>query len=319
MSDDSDNQKESKIALGKELAKIRLEKKLTIKEIAREIRIEPSIIKKIEKNDFESIGAPVFIKGYLRQYASFIEMDADEVLERYNQLNYKEDTSPIVNNSIQQLSKFIVTPKIIISSILSIAISMILWFLFSYFISQDKESESNVITNNVELDLNQEPSNVTEAVTIEPELNESQDLTENITVIENQEPSNVTEAVTIEPELNESQDLTENITVIESQEPSNITDTVEIEPMAVKEKPSIELTMNYRGLCWTEVYDSNGNQIFYGLGDADNNINVTGVGPLDVMLGAADELISIQVDGQDYSIIDPVRRGQVLRFQIEGQ
>ena len=288
MSDDSDNQKESKIALGKELAKIRLEKKLTIKEIAREIRIEPSIIKKIEKNDFESIGAPVFIKGYLRQYASFIEMDADEVLERYNQLNYKEDTSPIVNNSIQQLSKFIVTPKIIIFSILSIAISMILWFLFSYFINQDKESESNVITNNVELDLNQEPSNVTEAVTIEPE-------------------------------LNESQDLTENITVIESQEPSNITDTVEIEPMVVKEKPSIELTMNYRGLCWTEVYDSNGNQIFYGLGDADNNINVTGVGPLDVMLGAADELISIQVDGQDYSIIDPVRRGQVLRFQIEGQ
>ena len=288
MSDDSDNQKESKIALGKELAKIRLEKKLTIKEIAREIRIEPSIIKKIEKNDFESIGAPVFIKGYLRQYASFIEMDADEVLERYNQLNYKEDTSPIVNNSIQQLSKFIVTPKIIIFSILSIAISMILWFLFSYFINQDKESESNVITNNVELDLNQEPSNVTEAVTIEPELNESQDLTENITVIENQEPS-------------------------------NITDTVEIEPMVVKEKPSIELTMNYRGLCWTEVYDSNGNQIFYGLGDADNNINVTGVGPLDVMLGAADELISIQVDGQDYSIIDPVRRGQVLRFQIEGQ
>ena len=288
MSDDSDNQKESKIALGKELAKIRLEKKLTIKEIAREIRIEPSIIKKIEKNDFESIGAPVFIKGYLRQYASFIEMDADEVLERYNQLNYKEDTSPIVNNSVQQLSKFIVTPKIIIFSILSIAISMILWFLFSYFINQDKESESNVITNNVELDLNQEPSNVTEAVTIEPELNESQDLTENITVIENQEPS-------------------------------NITDTVEIEPMVVKEKPSIELTMNYRGLCWTEVYDSNGNQIFYGLGDADNNINVTGVGPLDVMLGAADELISIQVDGQDYSIIDPVRRGQVLRFQIEGQ
>ncbi len=288
MSDDSDNQKESKIALGKELAKIRLEKKLTIKEIAREIRIEPSIIKKIEKNDFESIGAPVFIKGYLRQYASFIEMDADEVLERYNQLNYKEDTSPIVNNSVQQLSKFIVTPKIIIFSILSIAISMILWFLFSYFINQDKESESNVITNNVELDLNQEPSNVTEAVTIEPELNESQDLTENITVIENQEPS-------------------------------NITDTVEIEPMVVKEKPSIELTMNYRGLCWTKVYDSYGNQIFYGLGDADNNINVTGVGPLDVMLGAADELISIQVDGQDYSIIDPVRRGQVLRFQIEGQ
>jgi len=287
MSDDSDNQKGSKIALGKELAKIRLEKKLSIKEIAREIRIEPSVIKKIEKNDFESIGAPVFVKGYLRQYASFIEMDADEVLEKYNQLNPKEDASPIINDSVQQLSKFIVTPKIIIFSISSIAISMILWFLFSYFTEQDKGFESNIITNNIELDLNQEPSNVTEAVAIEPELIESQDLTENITVIENQEPSNVTEAVAIES-------------------------------VVVEERPSIVLTMNYRGLCWAEVYDSDGNQIFYGFGDADNDVNVTGVGPLDVTLGAADELISIQVDGQDYSIIDPVRRGEVLRFQIEG-
>ena len=287
MSDDSDNQKESKVALGKELAKIRLEKKLSIKEIAREIRIEPSVIKKIEKNDFESIGAPVFVKGYLRQYASFIEMDADEVLEKYNQLNPKEDASPIINDSVQQLSKFIVTPKIIIFSISSIAISMILWFLFSYFTEQDKGFESNIITNNIELDLNQEPSNVTEAVAIEPELIESQDLTENITVIENQEPSNVTEAVAIES-------------------------------VVVEERPSIVLTMNYRGLCWAEVYDSDGNQIFYGFGDADNDVNVTGVGPLDVTLGAADELISIQVNEQDYSIIDPVRRGEVLRFQIEG-
>ncbi|MEC9416069.1 MAG: DUF4115 domain-containing protein, partial [Pseudomonadota bacterium] len=93
----------------------------------------------------------------------------------------------------------------------------------------------------------------------------------------------------------------------------------EIESSIVGEEPSILLTMNYRGLCWTEVYDSNGDQLFYGLGDVDNNINVTGVGPLDVMLGAADELISIQVNEQDYSIIDPVRRGEVIRFQVAGQ
>ena len=288
MSNDSDNQKESKIALGKELAKIRLEKKLSIKDIAREIRIESTVIKQIEKNDFESIGAPVFVKGYLRQYASYIEMDADEVLEKYNQLNPNEVTSPIINDSVQQLSKFIITPKTIFFSILSIAILMILWFLVSYFINQNKGFESDFITNNIVLDLNQESSSITEIEQIEPELNEPQDFTENIIVIDNQESSSITE--------------------IE-----------QIEALIVEERPSILLTMNYRGLCWTEVYDSNGDQLFYGLGDVDNNINVTGVGPLDVMLGAADELISIQVNEKDYSIIDPVRRGEVLRFQVEGQ
>jgi len=287
MSDDSDNQEESKIALGKELAKIRLEKKLSIKEIAREIRVDSSIIKKIEKNDFESMGAPVFVKGYLRQYAVFIGMDADKVLERYNQLNPKEDIPPVINDSVQQLSKFIITPKIIIFSILSIVIATILWFLFSYFVSQDDGFESNVITNNILLDFAQESSSLTETMEIEPVLNESQDLIESTIVTDNQESSSLTE-------------------------------TMEIEPVIIEKTPSIVLTMNYRGLCWTEVYDANDNQIFYGLGGPDNNVNITGVGPLDVMLGAADELIGIYVDEQEYTIVDPVRRGEVLRFQVEG-
>mgnify|MGYP000216930014 CR=1 FL=1 len=287
MSDDSDNQKGSKIALGKELAKIRLEKKLSIKEIAREIRVDSSIIKKIEKNDFESMGAPVFVKGYLRQYAVFIGMDADKVLERYNQLNPKEDIPPVINDSVQQLSKFIITPKIIIFSILSIVIATILWFLFSYFVSQDDGFESNVITNNILLDFAQESSSLTETMEIEPVLNESQDLIESTIVTDNQESSSLTE-------------------------------TMEIEPVIIEKTPSIVLTMNYRGLCWTEVYDANDNQIFYGLGGPDNNVNITGVGPLDVMLGAADELIGIYVDEQEYTIVDPVRRGEVLRFQVEG-
>ena len=318
MSDDSDNQEESKIALGKELAKIRLEKKLSIKEIAREIRVDSSIIKKIEKNDFESMGAPVFVKGYLRQYAVFIGMDADKVLERYNQLNPKEDIPPVINDSVQQLSKFIITPKIIIFSILSIVIATILWFLFSYFVSQDDGFESNVITNNILLDFAQESSSLTETMEIEPVLNESQDLIESTIVTDNQESSSLTETMEIEPVLNESQDLIESTIVTDNQESSSLTETMEIEPVIIEKTPSIVLTMNYRGLCWTEVYDANDNQIFYGLGGPDNNVNITGVGPLDVMLGAADELIGIYVDEQEYTIVDPVRRGEVLRFQVEG-
>jgi hypothetical protein len=80
----------------------------------------------------------------------------------------------------------------------------------------------------------------------------------------------------------------------------------------------LNITIFYNGLCWTEIFDSNGERLFFGLGDTQKNVSVNGTAPFDVMLGAADNLQSIQVDGEEYTITNPVRRGEVMRFQVLG-
>ena len=84
------------------------------------------------------------------------------------------------------------------------------------------------------------------------------------------------------------------------------------------EENLMNLTIFYSGLCWTEIFDANGERLFFGLGDQDKEVNIVGIPPFDVMLGAADNLLEIQLDGRDYNVVNSIRRGEVLRFKVMG-
>ena len=245
MNDNSDNKKNIiETSCGQELSKRRQERELSVNDVAREIKIESSVIKKIENDEFHSIGAPVFVKGYLRQYSNLVGADDDLIIKKYNEVNPEGDTLPIVNDPAAQISKFIVTPKSLILGLFGLILLLILTFFVINMI--DKEEDSVVSTNDIP---------VTEA-------------------------EDLTELNSLEPLLN--------------------------------------ITIFYNGLCWTEIFDSNGERLFFGLGDPQKNVSVNGNAPFDVMLGAADNLQSIQVDGEEYTITNPIRRGEVMRFQVLG-
>ena len=234
------------ISCGEMLANKRSEKELSVNQVAREIKIEPHFIEMIENNDFESIGAPVFVKGYLRQYSELVGLDPDLIIEKYSAINSIEDSPPIVNDSVDQISKYVLTPKIILIAIFVILISFgVLATVFGIF------------GNN-------------EAVVIKME----------------------TETESLESILTSASNeffIEENL---------------------------MNLTIIYSGLCWTEIFDANGERLFFGLGDQDREVNIDGVPPFDVMLGAADNLLEIKLEGREYNVVDSIRRGEVLRFKV---
>ena len=273
MNDNSDNKKNiNETSCGQELSKRRKKRDLSINDVAREIKIESSVIKKIESDEFHSIGAPVFVKGYLRQYSNLVGADDDLIIKKYNKLNPEHDTLPIVNDSATQISKFIVTPKSLILGLFGLILLLILTFLVLNII--DKEENSIVSTNEIPV--------------IETEETEIQSEDDQIFFEENSIVS------------------TNEIPVIETED---LTELNSLEPL-------LNITIFYNGLCWTEIFDSNGERLFFGLGDPQKNVSVNGTAPFDVMLGAADNLESIQVDGEEYTITNPVRRGEVMRFQV---
>ena len=273
MNDNSDNKKNiNETSCGQELSKRRQKRDLSINDVAREIKIESSVIKKIESDEFHSIGAPVFVKGYLRQYSNLVGADDDLIIKKYNKLNPEHDTLPIVNDSATQISKFIVTPKSLILGLFGLILLLILTFLVLNII--DKEENSVLSTNEIPV--------------IETEETEIQSEDDQIFFEENSVLS------------------TNEIPVIETED---LTELNSLEPL-------LNITIFYNGLCWTEIFDSNGERLFFGLGDPQKNVSVNGTAPFDVMLGAADNLESIQVDGEEYTITNPVRRGEVMRFQV---
>ena len=72
-------------SLGAWLAEVRASNGLELREVARQLRLNPTIIQAIEADDFARLGASVFVRGYLSRYAQLLELPETEVLDRYRQ------------------------------------------------------------------------------------------------------------------------------------------------------------------------------------------------------------------------------------------
>ena len=71
------------LSFGSYLQTIRLEKKISLEKIAAQTRIGLGNLLLIEQEDLERLPAAVFVKGFLRSYATAIGANGDEVVRRY--------------------------------------------------------------------------------------------------------------------------------------------------------------------------------------------------------------------------------------------
>ncbi|MBW1697914.1 MAG: DUF4115 domain-containing protein [Deltaproteobacteria bacterium] len=76
------NEKKS-LSFGRYLKTLRLEKGISLKEVANETRIGMETLILIENEDLGKLPAEVFTRGFLRAYAKAIDANGDEVIRRY--------------------------------------------------------------------------------------------------------------------------------------------------------------------------------------------------------------------------------------------
>lgn len=70
--------------LGLYLKNIREERKVSLSQIAQELKTKPDFVQAIESNDFDKLPAPTYVKGFLRSYAKYLELDPDQIIAIYN-------------------------------------------------------------------------------------------------------------------------------------------------------------------------------------------------------------------------------------------
>jgi len=71
-------------ALGEEFRSAREARGLSLSEVSEQIHIRSVYLNAIENEDWPSIGAPVYVRGFLRTYARFLGLDAEDAVERFN-------------------------------------------------------------------------------------------------------------------------------------------------------------------------------------------------------------------------------------------
>ena len=66
--------------VGDSLKQARKSKKMEVEVVAQQLYINPSIITHLEEENFDQIGAEVFIKGHLKNYAQFLDLPVEKIL-----------------------------------------------------------------------------------------------------------------------------------------------------------------------------------------------------------------------------------------------
>ena len=248
---------------------------LTQKQISDRLKLRVTLIQQIEENQFESDQVATFMRGYIRSYAKYVNLDEKVVL---NALHHAGDAQH-QEQEMLSFSRKTKTEKhnsrimILTWSIFAViaGISSLWWWqnqqqdTLSQFLANTESSEGLVVEEALDPEL-------TSLEVIEAEQNTAQlsatESTDELTVISAAEASENIE------QAEDTQDVAEVPPVAAESE------TVTPEPVAN------ELVMQFSADCWIQVKDAAGKTLSTGIKKAGQTLNLSGTAPYKVILGA---------------------------------
>jgi cytoskeleton protein RodZ len=70
-------------SLGKYLKKERETRKISLKEVAKNIKVREQFLRSVEEDRHDLLPSPTYVKGFLSAYAKYLGLDPNEVILRY--------------------------------------------------------------------------------------------------------------------------------------------------------------------------------------------------------------------------------------------
>ena len=128
--------------IGNYLKSGREARNIRLSEVARSTKISKWYLDCLEKDEFDKIPGGPYIKGYITSYASYIGIEEDEILKRYDSLQINSDDENETQDHLPQDKKrqksigFSFGKKYLL--FLSMAVLILLTFGFIYYLFQNK-------------------------------------------------------------------------------------------------------------------------------------------------------------------------------------
>ena len=229
---------------------------LSIKEISLELKLEETIIRDIESANFDNFSSYLFLKGYLKNYADFLEIKINlpEYKERKKNKIKKEKNKVVRKNYINYILVLIV---------------MVLIFIF--LIENNKifvEAENKTI-------LIQKDS-----------VSRDKDNAEKIYQEENIDNIITPYNETIKP-LSKEIDNKLEVIINDSKENLNEKSITDINEKPLELTQDQILIIEYSDDSWTEIINSNGDIVFFDLVKGGKSIKIKILAPFEILLGDA--------------------------------
>ncbi|MEZ8854865.1 cytoskeleton protein RodZ [Vibrio atlanticus] len=258
---------------------------LTQKQISDRLKLRVTLIQQIEENQFESDQVATFMRGYIRSYAKYVNLDEKVVLsalhhagdaqhQEQEMLSFSRKTKTEKHNSRIMILTWSIFAVIA-------GISSLWWWQNQ---QQDTLSQSLANTESSE-ELAVEESLAPEFTSLE--VIEAEQNEEGTSVVEDTDDlaaiSDAEDSVTSTDETT-AQQATETEPTAEVA--ANAANAEAVEASTAPEAVINELVMQFSADCWIQVKDASGKTLSTGIKKAGQSLNLSGTAPYKVILGA---------------------------------
>lgn len=306
--------------LGLALHNARLEAALSVEEVAVRLNLSGTAVRDLEGDITALIEsgkyAPIYLRGYLSNYAKLVALKSLGEFTEYQQLakSQKPESSlkATVSTASVRKKKFFSLRFLFILLLIAAAAGIAYLFGFSNT-GQSASIEAEAVSENTPngenkpfnpLVINKEAFPEAEGSTsiVAVEQNETLELAENI---DNAEPISNSETTPIA--VNEATSTVEQIDADAADVIANA------QPEQQKVAGSESLTLSFTKDCWTEINDATGKRLAFGLYKAGFALAMEGVAPFKVKLGAPG---AVAINYQGKSIDRTFAAGRPANFYI---
>lgn len=123
---------DAEASIGARLAAARKARKLGVDKVARELKLDVSVIDALEKDAAAALPAPIFVKGYLRSYARLVGLPEQELVSQYAQ--QVNELPPLTVSGVRQSTPFFRLPsfRLLRNVMLLLLLAVVLWQAWPY-------------------------------------------------------------------------------------------------------------------------------------------------------------------------------------------
>ncbi|MCG8015731.1 MAG: DUF4115 domain-containing protein [Candidatus Thiodiazotropha sp. 'RUGA'] len=318
---------------GSLLKRARERQQMSAASVAAQLHLQSNIIDALERDDYDNLPGPVFVQGYLRNYARLVGLQEDAVVAAYQRLFPELEEQTVLSDPERAESKTIHSGHGLMRLVtwgIVIALAALLFFWWQTR-AELEPPEPFPITEESQpqaLPMAEPPADTTGQVDAvdEPQAEP--------VLLEDHLPELEAEVMAAPPQSEalqeplaadpQSQQSSPTPAAAEPQAEAEVVETepARIEPVAVvEESPALEsrsksLLFSFEGPCWTEVRSLDGKARIIGEMRSGAKRRLSSeYGPFTVVLGDV-AVVTLTIDGEPFDLA-PFTRGKVARFTLD--
>ena len=278
-----------KLSPGECLKQAREQAGLSPEQVAKDLYLDTRVIRAIEVDHFKEVGAPVYVKGYLRRYAKLVGLAEEGVLASYATLS----DAPLTIDPIPATHGSIPEPRRTLPGWVWWAVVLLLVIVAAVKLLPDIWQETSAAVSTVV------PTTTTTDANTDSPLNSSEARETPLAVT-----NGVVPAVTT--------DVVAPATVANAMAAATVTKNI---APATPGSGNVTMQLQFTDASWVEVYDANNQTLLYDMGSPTAPRVVNGAPPWRVTLGSA-SVVQVTINGRVRSVPANRLQANVAHFVV---